>query len=206
MIVNTLLDRSLAVFLKRVNCQYYNLKQETPIKDALIRLINKTYNGITVSAYSEFPRENSIGVKGRKRPARDLCIVANGKAINTIEIKYQYPKDFGIKDVAKKILNDTKKNINNQQCTHFLLIVHERQGLKTSHLIKKQIAPVAFPDNEGSFEILNNKCNNYVNYRDNVWRKIDRNHILFYIPVTIDQPYINTYHFLLFEFIENDLT
>lgn len=69
-------------------------------------------------AVSEYPR--------CKGCAYDMSILKDEEIIHKIEFKYQYPKDLENPQVKGSILKDVNESKCEEDCTDFILIIHEK--------------------------------------------------------------------------------
>jgi len=104
--------------LNNINKNFFNLKQELHIKNELVVQFNSECGSDEI-AVSEYPR-------GKSGVSVDLSLKKNNELKNRIELKYQYPKGLRKKGVQRELLKDTNTLKENEHCTDFILIIHER--------------------------------------------------------------------------------
>lgn len=107
-------------FLEETNQHFFNLKQESIIRNYLVRKINESENFKNQRAFAEFPRE------GLKRV--DLGIINESlQESYLIEFKYNFPLDLkrngNLKNTINNNIND--RTINGKKIDLLILIICE---------------------------------------------------------------------------------
>ncbi len=84
--------------LESISDNFFNLKQEIPIRNYLVERYNEIY--INSKAFAEYPREKNKRV--------DISLISNNKDITPflLEIKFNYPKDSKFFSEFRYTLND----------------------------------------------------------------------------------------------------
>ncbi|MEO5788353.1 hypothetical protein, partial [Gelidibacter sp.] len=102
--------------LTKINQNYFNLKQESFIRNRILEQLNYVFNNknLNYRALAEYPREN--------RTKTDLSIinVNDGLAAYKIEFKYSFSKDFK-KD--RDYVNFINRDYDDRNSNMFILIV-----------------------------------------------------------------------------------
>lgn len=192
LIINTLKDiiikKAFSKELAKINKNFFNLKQELFIRNALV----VQYNSICKKnerAVAEHPKY-SYGA------AVDLALLNNNKVQNRIEFKYQYPRGLRCSEVHKELLKDTNypKSTSSDYCTDFILVIHERSE-KINSFSDAGISPI--------YINWNDKFTSDYNGLLEFEKKINREFIKETISIKCKKPYKNTYHFIFYNFCKN---
>lgn len=107
-------------FLEETNQHFFNLKQESIIRNYLVRKINESENFKNQRAFAEFPREGLKWV--------DLGIINESlQESYLIEFKYNFPLDLkrngNLKNTINNNIND--RTINGKKIDLLILIICE---------------------------------------------------------------------------------
>lgn len=102
--------------LTKINKNYFNLKQESFIRNGILERLNEVFNSKNTNykALAEYPREN--------KTKTDLSIinVVDGLAPYKVEFKYQFSNDFR-RD--RDYVNFINRDYDNRNSNMFILIV-----------------------------------------------------------------------------------
>jgi hypothetical protein len=190
--------------LTLINKNYYNLKQEFHIRNAILESINEKGEYI---AFAEYPRGNDDA----KTIRVDLSVFTGPlKDPFCIELKYHYPKDvYNEKVLPINIENDFKREINftfnNKtipvKTALFILIIAEFDIVDSKTKYPSPLSKWQFPINPTRQDQIEKKEN---------WESVLKMHfknkerelggiLLDPFKIEISKPFKTTYHVYLFE-------
>ena len=110
--------------LEKINLNYFNLKQESHIRNLLLELFNYKYFHVLRPSYravAEYPRGDHKRVD---LSILDLASKSNDKHTYSVELKYQFPKDKELKNDIEIIQSDyINREVDGKKTDMFILVV-----------------------------------------------------------------------------------